>query len=172
MNEIVSPIKSGIKHKPLQYCRICGSEKILKRGEVEFYFGYARSIYDCVDCGCRVTLHDSATYDLLYSEPSSCYMRYTDQAQTCKMLFDRGDVTGLRAALSEGSKYRFIIDEIDGGPAGARILEIGSSRGHLTSYFILAGLDITGVDISPTAVAAAKTDFGDHFVLAGKIIQL
>jgi SAM-dependent methyltransferase len=73
----------------------------------------------------------------------------------------------LRAALSEGSKYRFIIDEVDRTPAGIRILEIGSSRGHLTSYFILTGRDIIGVDISPEAIATAKADFGDRFVLAG-----
>jgi SAM-dependent methyltransferase len=148
-------------------CRICGSEKITKRGDVEFYFGYAWPIYDCADCGCRFTRHDHATYDVLYSEQSSCYSRYTAQAQTCKALFDRGDLAGLRTALSESSKYRFIINEIDRAPAGTRILEIGSSRGHLTSYFILSGLDITGVDISPEAVTAARADFGEHFVRAG-----
>jgi SAM-dependent methyltransferase len=147
-------------------CRICGSDKITKRGEVEFYFGYARPVYDCNDCGCRFTRHDTSTYDLLYSEEGSCYSRYAEQAKTCKTLFDRGDLGGLRAALSVGSKYRFIIDEIDRAPAGARILEIGSSRGHLTSYFILAGRDIIGVDISRKAVAAAKVDFGDHFMQA------
>src|SRR5262249_26155050 len=148
-------------------CRICGSSEITKQGEVEFYFGYAWPIYDCDECGCRFTLHDNSAYDLLYSEQSSCYSRYRGQAETCKRLFDRGDLAGLRAALSEGSKYRFIIDAIDREPAEARILEIGSSRGHLTSYFILAGRRITGVDISPTAIAAASAAFGKHFVRSG-----
>jgi SAM-dependent methyltransferase len=147
-------------------CRICGSEEITKRGEVEFYFGYAWPIYDCEDCGCRFTLHDSSTYDLLYSEQSSCYSRYIGQAQICKTLFDRGDLAGLRASLSQGSKYRFIIDEIDREPANARMLEIGSSRGHLTSYFILSGRNITGVEVSPKAIAAAAAAFGDYFVRA------
>src|SRR6476619_7428885 len=84
-------------------CRICGSEAITKRGEVEFYFGYAWPIYDCEDCGCRFTLHDSSAYDLLYSEQSSCYSRYIGQARICQTLFDRRDVAGLRAALSEVS---------------------------------------------------------------------
>jgi SAM-dependent methyltransferase len=151
----------------LIHCRICGSSEITKQGEVGFYFGYEWPIYDCADCGCRFTLHDNSAYDLLYSEQSSCYSRYTGQAETCKTLFDRGDLAGLRAALSEGSKYRFIMDAIDREPADARILEIGSSRGHLTSYFILAERDITGVDISPNAIATAKADFGDYFVQAG-----
>src|SRR5262245_46720317 len=73
-------------------CRICGSEKIIKRGAVEFYIGYAWPIYDCNGCGCRFTLHKSSTYDLLYSERSSCYSRYITQAEICKTLFDRGDL--------------------------------------------------------------------------------
>src|SRR5262249_35916678 len=89
----------------------------------------------------------------------------TDQAETCKRLFDRGDLAGLRAALSEGPKYRFVMDAIDREPADARILEIGSSRGHLTSYFILGGRKITGVDVSANAVAAASAAFGAYFVL-------
>ena len=92
----------GCNKPELVRCRICGSDKITKRGEVEFYLGYAWPIYDCDDCGCRFTLHDTSIYDLLYSEQSSCYSRYAVQAQTCKMLFDRGDLAGLRAALSEG----------------------------------------------------------------------
>ena len=136
-------------------------------GEVEFFFGYSWPIYDCDDCGCRFTLHDNLAYDLLYSEQSSCYSRYTAQSQTCKMLFDQNDLAGLRIALSEASKYRFIINDIDRASAGTRILEIGSSRGHLTSYFILSGRDITGVDVSPEAVRTAKANFGDHFVQVG-----
>ena len=166
MHEIRSPARP-IEKRILSRCRICGSKRITKLGRVEFFFGYAWPIYDCDDCGCRLTSHDNSTYDLLYSEQNSCYSRYTAQAQTCKMLFDRGDLAGLRATLSEGSKYRFIINDIDCASAGARILEIGSSRGHLTSYFILSGRNITGVDVSPEAIRAAKADFGDHFVPAG-----
>jgi SAM-dependent methyltransferase len=166
MHEIRSSA-SLVGKKVLSRCRICGSGRITKRGEVEFYFGWAWPIYDCDDCGCRFTLHDNSVYDLLHSEQNSCYGRYTAQAQTCKMLFNRGDLAGLRTVLSEGTKYRFIISEIDRASTRIRILEIGSARGHLTSYFILSGRDITGVDISPEAVKSAKADFGDHFVQAG-----
>jgi SAM-dependent methyltransferase len=166
MNVPSTQFKS-IEARVLRQCRICGSKRIVRFGEVEFYFGYAWPIYDCCECGCRFTLHDNSAYDLLYSEQSSCYSRYVGQAESCKRLFDRGDLAGLRAALSEGSKYRFIIDALDKEPAEARILEIGSSRGHLTSYFILAGRKITGVDISPTALAAASAAFGKHFVRSG-----
>ena len=88
-------------------------------------------------------------------------------AQSCKTLFDKGDRSGLRSELSQASKYRFIIEQIDREPAEARILEVGCSRGHLTSIFILDRRRITGVDVSQKAVAAARAAFGDHFVLAG-----
>jgi SAM-dependent methyltransferase len=162
-----SSVRSFPKDARICHCRICGSERISYCGDVEYYFGYARPIYDCQDCGCRFTLHDNKAYDLLYSEQSSFYSRYTTQAETCKRLFDLRDRASLRAVLSQGSKYRFIIDALDSQPADARILEIGSSCGHLTSYFILCERMITGVDVSLKAVAAARAAFGDHFVLAG-----
>jgi SAM-dependent methyltransferase len=149
-------------------CRVCGSSKIRNLGEIEFYVGYGWPIYDCDDCGCRFAPHDSNAYDFLYREQSSCYSRYVGQAEKCRALFDRCDRDGLRSELlSQGAKYRFIIDEVDREPADARILEIGCSRGHLTSYFILARRRINGVDISPTAVAAARGAFGNHFLEAG-----
>ena len=139
----------------------------MKRGDVEFYLGYAWPIYDCDECGCRFTPHDGSAYELLYSEQSSCYSRYIVHAQSCKKLFDHGDRAGLRAELSQASKYRFIIEQMDREPPEARMLEIGCSRGHLTSIFILDGRMITGVDVSQKAVAAAGGAFGEHFVLAG-----
>jgi len=151
----------------LTCCRVCGAENVTRCGEVEFYFGYAWPIYDCGDCGCRFTSHEASTYDFLYSERSSCYSRYAIQADRCKLLFNRGDLAGLRAELSQASKYRFIIDEIERLPTHVRVVELGSSRGHLTSYFILAGRRIMGIDVSPTAVAAAVAAFGEYFVLPG-----
>ena len=149
------------------HCRICGADGVSKKGDVEFYVGYGWPIYDCVACGCLFTRHDNSAYELLYSETSPCYSRYITQSDICKTLFDRGDLTGLCKELSQSSKYKFVINAIESEPKQSRVLEIGSSRGHLTSYFILAGRDITGVDVSPTAVAAAAKAFGDHFRVAG-----
>src|SRR5439155_7482707 len=71
----------------------------------------------------------------------------------------------LKRELSQTSKYRFIIEEVERLPRDARLLEIGCSRGHLTSYFILAGYPITGMDVSDSAICAAMAIFGDHFVV-------
>jgi SAM-dependent methyltransferase len=148
-------------------CRICRAQGARKRGDVEFYVGYRWSIYDCAVCGCLFTPHDNAVYERLYCATSSCYNRYIGQSDACKKLFDRGDRAGLRRALSHSSKYSFVIDELESYPQESRLLEVGTSRGHLASYFILAGRDVTGVDVSPTAVAAASAAFGNHFRLAG-----
>jgi SAM-dependent methyltransferase len=155
-------------HHGQMLCRICGSDRIKNLGTVEFYVGYVCVIYQCHECGCRFAPYDISAYDLLYREQRSRYSRYACQADRCKALFDLADRNGLRAyLLAQEFKYQFVIRQIEGEPADARILEIGSSRGHLTSYFILVGRTITGVDVSPTAIAAAKAAFGNHFVQAG-----
>src|SRR5215475_7822054 len=97
----------------LSRCRICESDRVRVCENIEFYFGYAWKIYDCENCGCRFTAHDASTYEFLYSERSSCYNRYSIQADRCKDFFDRGDLAGLRAELSQSAKYKFIIEEID-----------------------------------------------------------
>jgi SAM-dependent methyltransferase len=148
-------------------CRVCGFKQACEIAHVEFVSGYAWPIYDCFACGCRFTLHDNAAYEVLHSERGSCYHRYSLQLDRCKRLFERRDVSGLRATLVESSKYRFIIEKINEEPVNARFLEIGSARGHLTSYFILTNRRIIGVDISSTSVACAKQAFGDHFCVAG-----
>lgn len=49
------------------------------------------------------------------------------------------------------------------GP-GARILEIGCGRGHLTSRLVRRGLDITGIDANPQAPELAGIEEVVHMV--------
>lgn len=160
-----TPVPPG--HADAIHCRICGAGPVRELGEVEFYVGYRWPIYDCAACGCRYTLHDDAAYEAMYSETNSCYNRYIVNADRCKALFDRGDLAGLKAELFHSSRYQYIIEKVSSEPMGGRLLEIGCSRGHLTSYFLLEGRSITGVDVSPTAISAAAKSFGGRFVLAG-----
>ena len=149
-------------------CRICGAPSVTVVGEVEYYVGYAWNVYDCKNCRCRFTSHDDSIYEMLHtSGVVSYYNDYRDLAARCKPLFDRRDLIGLTSLLRKTSKYRFILDEIDGEPPGARLLEIGCSRGYLTSCSILAGRKILGVDLSSAAVSSARDAFGNHFVEAG-----
>src|SRR4029077_10280836 len=144
-------------------CRICGSGRVEEIGEVEYYSGFAWPIYDCVRCGSRFTKHDESIYDWLYEQPKSIYALYRELAGTARQLFEKRDLQGLRNKLSQSSKYKFIIESVERSPKSSRLLEIGCSRGQLTSYFILAGYDILGTDVSREAVNAARAAFGNFF---------
>ncbi len=146
-------------------CRICGSGSITRVGRVEYYTDYRMPVYDCDSCGCRFTRHHDEVYDVLYSEEDSLY--YLDIANRCRMLFEQGDAVALKVALCQNTKFRFIIDSLEHEPRSARILEMGCSRGHLSSYFILQQHDFLGVDISQSAVKFANTAFGEHFAVSG-----
>ena len=154
-----SPIAAAI-------CRVCGSTKVEPRGVIEYFVGYAWRVYDCHVCGCRYTRHDKSIYNQLHESGAiPSYGEYRDMAAIAKQFFDRKDLDGLRHYLSKTTKYRFIVDEIDRSPAGARLLEVGCSRGYLTSYAILGGRDVLGIDVSADAVESAKMTFGEHFAL-------
>ena len=148
-------------------CRVCGSQNIRRAGIVEYYSGFAWPIYDCSDCQARFTRHDETIYDAMHSESGSVYNVYRCLLDESTKAFRGRDVHALKQILSRASKYKFIIDEVERGPRNARLLEIGCSRGYLTSYFILSGYQVTGVDISASAVESAREAFGDHFVLEG-----
>jgi SAM-dependent methyltransferase len=148
-------------------CRICGAPSVTVAGEVEYYAGYARKVCDCSACQCRFTKHDDSIYEVLHASSSvSYYNDYRDLALQCRSLFDKRDREGLRALLRQTPKYQFVIDELDHAPRDARLLEIGCSRGYLTSWFILDGRKILGADVSTAALEDARQSFGEHFVHA------
>ena len=148
-------------------CRICGSSRVTKLGVVEYLHGFNLNVFDCHDCGCRFTPHDAAVHDRFHRGGTlSYYDDYTALAARCQSLFVAGNTAALKRELERWPKYRFIIEQVSRAAQDARILEIGSSRGYLTAYFILTGRRIRGVDISPAAVEAARAAFGDHFAVA------
>src|SRR5438128_2172222 len=101
-------------------CRICGSESPAKLGDVEYYSGFAWSVYDCAACGCRFTKHDDSIYEWLHKQPESIYRVYRDLVATAKQLFEERDLQGLKRQLSQTAKYRFIIESIEGRPKNIR----------------------------------------------------
>ncbi len=147
-------------------CRICGSGSATKVGDVEYYAGFAWSVYDCPACGCRFTKHDDSIYNWLHEQPESIYSLYRDLADRTKPLFEQRDLERLKRQLTEVSKYKFIVDSVGRYPKNSRVLEVGCSRGQLTSYFILAGYDILGIDVSAEAIGAANATFGNFFAVA------
>ena len=149
-------------------CRICKSPKTRCAGLVEYISGYRWEVLDCPRCGCRFTRHDDRIYEAFHATGAiSYYSDYRTLADTCQGYFNAGDLESLRKVLGDTSKYRHVIEAIDREPAESRILEIGCSRGYLTSYGILAGRRIIGVDVSQEAISAARRAFGNHFAVAG-----
>ncbi|HJU42579.1 MAG TPA: class I SAM-dependent methyltransferase [Vicinamibacterales bacterium] len=149
---------------PLTACRICGSALITAAGWVEYLQGYRWPVYDCGACGCRFTPHDSTVHDRLHHQPALSYYRdYRDMAERSAALFAARDLAGLTRELGASPKYRFVIEQAAPLPLAANMLEVGCSRGYLTSYFIAAGRRVFGVDVSAEAVRAARDAFGDHF---------
>jgi SAM-dependent methyltransferase len=148
-------------------CRICGAPSVTVAGEVEYYEGYPRKVCDCSACQCRFTKHDDSVYELLHASSSVAYYNeYRDLARQCRSFFDKRDREGLSALLRQTPKYRFVIDELEHAPRDARLLEIGCSRGYLTSWFILDGRNILGADVSTAALEDAGKNFGERFVHA------
>ena len=134
-------------------------------GRVRPYTDYEAEVQECAECECRFVDHDGAVYDLMHRAPSSSYASHERLAADVSAAFRRGDVAGLRAELSRSEKFRFIIDSIDAMSGAARILEMGCSKGYLGAYFIAAGRDYTGVDVSATAIDVATRLFGQHFMV-------
>ena len=145
-------------------CRVCGSPSVTTAGWVEYLEDFPRIIQDCAACGCRFTTHDPAVHDRLHARPAIAYYDdYRVLAERSRVWFGAADAASLRAELSRSTKYRFIIDYVSRQPQSAQLLEIGCARGHLTSYFVLMGRPILGIDISTEAIASARAAFGDHF---------
>lgn len=152
----------------MKQCRVCGSREVTQTGSVEYIKGFSFSVYDCGACGCRLTGHKSEVHDWMHnSGVLSYYSDYKDYAAQCRYWFERGDKKSFEAFLSRNEKYKFIVDQVNIEPIESHILEVGSSRGYLTSYFILNNRKILGVDISAEAVADSRKHFGDHFVVSG-----
>jgi SAM-dependent methyltransferase len=147
-------------------CRVCAANNANEIGEVEYYSGFSWKIFDCLACSCRYTQHDESIYNWLHSRSSSIYGLYRELAETCKTLFDQRDLDGLKRELFKTAKYKFVIEAVEQQPLSCKLLEVGCARGYLTSYFILAGYDVTGSDVSPDAISGANEVFGDHFIPA------
>lgn len=143
-------------------CRICGSTSASAGRHFRPYTDFKTTLYDCNDCGCRFANRDEFVYEQLHSSKSS-YSAHQNLGKQAKAIFDRRDVGGLAKFLRKTEKNRLILEHLDSAQDCNRVLEFGCSRGYLSSYAILLGKEFYGIDVSETALAAARTNFGDHF---------
>jgi trans-aconitate methyltransferase len=109
-------------------------------------------------------------YNLLHQSGAlSYYVEYRELGAQCRRLFEQRDHEELRRLLCRTRKYRYVIEHVTRESKSSHLLEVGCSRGYLTSYFILEGRNILGVDASSDAVEDARAAFGDHFALADSL---
>ena len=147
-------------------CRICTSNKIdfMKRLDVNSP-GQIFDIFECHSCGSRFTWRKNDVFERMHATDNSPYSFHSDIASEIIKLFQKQKIGEIKKYLSRTAKYKFIIDHIPKTSKKIKILELGSSLGYLTFYFILEGYQIIGADISKTAVKKAISNFGNYFVL-------
>jgi SAM-dependent methyltransferase len=149
----------------MKNCRICNHSIIKNVGTYSPYIEYQFEVYECGNCGSRFVLRDGKIYDSLHNNPYSYYSAQTIIASRVKLYMRQNKPEKLRRFLSRNKpQYQFVIDSIlNAKSKNNSILEVGCSRGYLTAFFLLLGYNIQGVDISPTAIQSAMTNFGNHF---------
>lgn len=147
----------------LRQCNVCSSEEISLLGVIQPYLDFRTPIYECESCRCRFAPRDESVYELLHVSATSSYAGHKKYAAKLKGLFDHDNLLALKAHLAQTKKNRFIIEVIEEHGGDLNILESGCSCGHLTSYSIKAGHNVLGIDVSPSAIGAAREIFGDYF---------
>lgn len=156
---------------PALPCRLCGGDaRLVFPDHCGFQAPTRFDVYECAECETSFAeplCVDASLYDRVYELAERLpgyerYRRYREQLITSPdplgELCRCEDVYwGVREALGEIMRGR---------PAPLRLLELGSGFGYLTYALRRAGHSCTGVDVSATAVAAARAHFGDYYQVA------
>ena len=148
----------------MNLCRICKNESVKKVGEYQPYLEHKYDVYDCPNCGCRFVWREKDIHESLHSTPQSPYSSQVVLASEIQNYWRHKETYKMCKFLSKTPQFKFVIDNISEiGPNNKSFLEVGCSRGYLSAYFLLSGYNIIGVDISPTAIKSAISNFGNHF---------
>jgi len=151
----------------VKVCRICSSSEVIRVGSYRPYLDLEFVVFDCAECGCRFTRGDESVYEKMHWSKHSPYCSHIYAADKAWEYFEKGPIH-LRKYLLKTTKNRFVIGAIESEINIRSILEVGCSRGYLTSYFILRDYNVLGIDLSESAIRSAVRAFGDHFAVAGR----
>lgn len=162
-------------------CPVCLEKSWIRSAQKNYKFqnNFVADIYDCTNCKARFilpykagniheVLHRNAQIDTASNRTYQILLRLGKQCAEC---YHSQNIKEYRKLLNE-EKYRFIIDYVlKNYPKGSQILEVGCAEGYLTGYFLLEQYNVTGTDISETAIDFCKKNYGDFF-FAGDIRNL
>ena len=147
-------------------CPLCEKEADRKySGHPGYKQSETFTIYHCRHCGtafCHPQQVESTLYEQIYKNIGSLpgysrYLKYAEQALNEKDPLKY---------LAQAEDIYWAIQQYFKTHKPRKILEIGSGHGYLTYALRCKGLDVTGLDISQTAVDAARKKYGDYFVCA------
>jgi len=151
-----------------KFCSICGNSAFLMHSG---HPGYKEpDVYDIYHCSiCDTSFADplavdSRIYEDIYNnmEQVPGYARYAKYASNVLLHKEPLDYLAesedMYWAVAKYLKERHLKTE------RCKILEIGSGLGYLTYSLAKKGFDVTGLDISQTAVNKAKERYGDYFL--------
>ena len=147
----------------MKSCRICKAEGVQYVGQYRGGSDQKPDIYDCNICGCRLTNRDPSIYEMMHASERSPYAFHRRMERSTLKYFLINDQESLKEYLFKIPKFKFVIESIETNKETKKILEVGCSRGYLTSYFIAKGYDILGIDSSDSAILSAQKSFGNHF---------
>jgi SAM-dependent methyltransferase len=137
--------------------------------------GYQRpnlfSILQCDSCGTAHALPletSAAVYDLIYSQASILpgYDRYARYAGEIRRAGDPLAYLGAQEDVY-WAVWRYFCERE--AAAIGPVLEIGCGLGYLTYAMRQRGLDATGIDLSPEAIARARARYGPFYEAADAV---
>jgi SAM-dependent methyltransferase len=149
-------------------CLLCGGTAKLRHNNFPGYQQPATyKIYHCPSCdtGFSLPIDDSsAIYENIYKNGDRVpgYNRYWRYAKTLNKIAEPLDYLAKNDDDYWSVKKALEMHVED--KKSAKILEIGSGLGYLTYSLIQAGYNVTGMDVSQTAVDEAAKTFGNHYI--------
>lgn len=151
-------------------CPLCGGVASLRAAALAGYLhATTYPIYRCSHCDAAFVsprVSSNTLYDTIYSQADSIpgYSRYAEYARLARASTD--PLSALSAAEDVYWAVANALETHGHHQAGSRILEVGSGLGYFTYALSRRGYDIRAIDISETAVEAARSRFGDLFTRA------
>lgn len=150
----------------MQYCKVCFSPEIATLGQLKPYeeYEWKFNVFQCNKCRSRFTQRDAGVnyHELLHTMNESPYgFHYANAEYIKKHLCD---LQCCENFLRKRPIIATVLDFLQNLPKDAKILEVGSSSGYVVAYLRALGYKYAvGVDVSPSAIAAATKLFGEFY---------
>jgi len=147
-------------------CLLCGRQASLLKPD---HLGYARpsafAIFECATCDTQFAeprTADHGVYNLIYENAGTLpgYSRYAWYAD--KVESHRDPLAWL---ATQQEMYWFVWKQLESMDRTQEIIELGSGLGYLTYSLHRADYRVQGLDISRSAVEAARARFGDLYTV-------